>query len=92
MSNIDLDIFSTRDHWLVKTFVSAALAVPCDVPTVPDNALPVVGDFKVGDSILVTCKEGYAAKEDMTISCQEDRTWTQPRGRCQCKCRAVSLK
>ena len=77
---------SESEYSTAATSICTALPVPCGSPAVPSNALPVVGDFKVGDSIVVTCKDGYAATEDMSVSCQEDRSWTKPQGRCECEC------
>ncbi|KAK2150293.1 hypothetical protein LSH36_413g01017 [Paralvinella palmiformis] len=55
----------------------------CPSPSLPPNVIVVHGEFVVGDTIVLQCEEGYQETETMTITCQDDTWWTEPRGRCQ---------
>ena len=58
---------------------------PCPLPKIPENVKPVVGRFLMGDSIMLQCHQGYGSTEQLSITCQQDLTWSKPLGVCQSK-------
>lgn len=72
-------------------YISVEAGRPCPLPVMPENVIPIDGQFMMGDSIMLACKEGFVSTEPLSITCQDDLTWSLPLGVCQSKYSTLSL-